>query len=893
MKSLIIVFILSFVGISSVQAQCTQAPNINRYYIDATYCNSFVYLQSFSSLTEDPLTWYYFEVYGEDDVSFNNPIVVDSTQKTRFDYSDNFRFNLEYQNYLIRIYGKNPCGASDTVEISNYFALNTESSICGPGQYSIEGDTVYCQNIPGKEYKLSSGDLPTNTLINGPLGADSITWALNGVEYIFQGQTFTVPELTQEINTLIVYSASECSCSGLDNYKGNRNEIARLTIIADDCSNQPCVEAPVMDSTEISSFFIRSLGTCNDIDNKLSYIATTSLKNATKAGPFNMVIELFDLSDTDFSNPLSKSTFPQQLEIEELIQVKLIDNLTSYKGRLYIENECGISTSIYSGILNEKPLFDLNSDTCNNHFNTIDGEDYYCSNFSNTSYTLQGDNFSRNNVDFNLSWYLNNSKISGNSRTTNISNLQPGNNLLEARITSPCQCGSLDFSNSLTKTIADKIIFLDTLCGNKTLMGIVSGIADDDCLNPNTAPLKNVVVEVNDGLFRTITDSTGKYTFQLPEGDYTLNAIVPSKNDDLCDFDSNITLISDTSININMRLNENAYIYTYLRSTRPGGKFSGYMYVKNTSGLAMENARINITYSGPISQFISTPAWTSINANTVSIEGVNIAPYSTFLIDFNAITDSTANIGNIIQIETQLITSRKIFNGSAHSIVRNSYDPNDKTVNKPKVDITEIGDRLDYTIRFQNTGNAPALKVVVTDTLESKLNISSLQIGPASHPFEVNFSDKNILRWTFDNINLPDSTSDFDGSQGFLTFSINMKQNVQLGDEILNSANIYFDFNPPIITNKASVKIMNLTSVIENSLINAKLYPNPTTGLIYIESDISLSRVIVFSVQGSKLLEFHEPPVTSIDLRSLKPGIYHIQLVDGQHNSFIQRIVKN
>lgn len=900
MKKLFLIFILSFIAIDSAQAQCTEAPD-RSFSVNAVYCNSFAYLEGIHSFgNPDSTTWFYYELYDVNDTDFSNPIEADSTQDLELNFGDSIKFAYNTNN-LILMYATNPCGSSDTTFFNGFkspgFLFNNDIENCNTTTYTIDGNTSPCLSSRDNKYQIKGGDI-NDQLQHTPYFNDTIIWELNGVEYYGNQQdfTFTLPEFTQEVNTLRVTTSSECSCNDLENSIGNRNEIAQLTIIAQDCMAIPCTEAPIIDTTNNPDFFVESIGTCNDIDNELYFISRDmAFENSSKIGSYNMVIELYAASDVNFSNVLSSNSFSNYNNINEQVKVNLLESEDTYKARLYFENDCGISASYYSNIINESPIFDVDVDTCSNHINIIEGEDYFCDNFSNTNYTLQGDNLMRNNLNYTLRWYLNNIKIPGSNKTVTLNNLQQGDNILEARINTPCNCEVLDYSNNSEQILAQKDIFVDTNCFDISLSGFVYGIADEDCLNPNKTVLKNVLVEINNGLFRTLTDSNGRYSFTLPLGDYTINAFSPSKNDDVCSVDSLITLANDTTVNLDISMNENANIFYYIRRRpRPGSESDGFIYLQNTSSQDINNARVNITVEGPVSGITTAPSWASINANTYSINGVNINAQTTFPIYLNFTVDSTANIGDIIRLETELVTSRSIFRESTTRAIRNSYDPNDKQVNKQKVDITEIDEKLQYTIRFQNTGNAPALNVVVTDTLDADLlDIGSIQIGAASHPFEVNFTDNNVLVWTFNDINLPDSTSDLEGSQGFLTFSINMIKDVQLGDEILNSANIYFDFNPPIITNKANTKILNLTGISENAFSNISLYPNPSTGMVNIKSESVISKATIYNLQGLKVLEYKAKELVQLDLSTLSAGVYHIQLSNVNQQSVVKRIIKN
>ncbi|MEZ4949119.1 MAG: hypothetical protein R2784_07005 [Saprospiraceae bacterium] len=73
---------------------------------------------------------------------------------------------------------------------------------------------------------------------------------------------------------------------------------------------------------------------------------------------------------------------------------------------------------------------------------------------------------------------------------------------------------------------------------------------------------------------------------------------------------------------------------------------------------------------------------------------------------------------------------------------RGSFDPNDKTgfpLGFGEENIIQSGVGLDYRIRFQNTGNDTAFKVVILDTLSNLYDFSSIQPGISSHPYRYEF----------------------------------------------------------------------------------------------------------------------------------------------------------
>jgi uncharacterized repeat protein (TIGR01451 family) len=133
-----------------------------------------------------------------------------------------------------------------------------------------------------------------------------------------------------------------------------------------------------------------------------------------------------------------------------------------------------------------------------------------------------------------------------------------------------------------------------------------------------------------------------------------------------------------------------------------------------------------------------------------------------------------------------------------------SFDPNDKQGFPNGVGETHDvlpNEQLQYLIRFQNTGTAPAYTVVIRDTLDTDLDIFSVTPGVASHDYSFTMYGERVLQWTFNNIMLADSFSNEEASHGFITYTVNQVADLANGTEITNSAAIYFDSNEPVITN--------------------------------------------------------------------------------------------
>ncbi|MBK9337780.1 MAG: hypothetical protein IPM98_14975 [Lewinellaceae bacterium] len=164
-----------------------------------------------------------------------------------------------------------------------------------------------------------------------------------------------------------------------------------------------------------------------------------------------------------------------------------------------------------------------------------------------------------------------------------------------------------------------------------------------------------------------------------------------------------------------------------------------------------------------------------------------------------------------------------------------SYDPNDKQgfpVGYGAAHQIEPGTDIEYLIRFQNTGTDTAFTVVIRDTLSPWLDPASVRPGASSHAYTFDFYGDRNIKFTFDNILLPDSSTNLDGSQGFVSFRIAQKTDVPLQTDILNSAAIFFDFNEPVITNTTVHRIgRNFVTVSAwqpfRSGLELRVLPNP------------------------------------------------------------------
>lgn len=224
--------------------------------------------------------------------------------------------------------------------------------------------------------------------------------------------------------------------------------------------------------------------------------------------------------------------------------------------------------------------------------------------------------------------------------------------------------------------------------------------------------------------------------------------------------------------------------------------------------------------------------------------------------------------------------------------IRCSFDPNDKIARSTR----NAGDgktypdaAIDYTIRFQNTGNDTAFQIIIRDTLDASLDANSLEILASSHPYEAYLKPDRTLEFRFYKINLPDSTTNELESHGFVSYRIRPLPGLTVPVLIQNTAHIYFDYNGSIQTNTTNTELVEFaTSTYDastfGSLIHA--YPNPADQELWLDyqaGDQMPVEYTLLGMDGHSVFSgtLHTDQRERLSLGSLPAGIYILHASSG------------
>lgn len=406
-----------------------------------------------------------------------------------------------------------------------------------------------------------------------------------------------------------------------------------------------------------------------------------------------------------------------------------------------------------------------------------------------------------------------------------------------------------------------------------------------------------------------ISNNSGSYSIPVQAGTYTITPILEnpsyftvSPSNVVVNFPTQTSpFTQDFCITPNGNHHDVEVSIIPINVARPGFD-ANYKIIYKNKGNQIENGTVNLQFDDAILDVVSTnPTFTTQTVNNLSFNYSNLNPFETreinVVLNVNSPMDTPAvNGGDILSFTaTNTITNAdEMLSDNTfvlNQTVLNSYDPNDKTcLQGDYVSPDKIGEFIHYVIRFENTGTFPAENIVVKDMIDTdKFDVSSLIPLNASHNYVTRISG-NKVEFIFENINLPfdDATND-----GYISFKIKTLPSLVVGNTFSNTANIYFDYNFPIVTNTSTTTIAALNNPNFEFANYFSLYPNPTNNELNInlKSAIEINSIQIYNTIG-QLVTVQTGNALKIDVSNLKTGNYFIKINTNEGFSTSQFIKK-
>lgn len=441
------------------------------------------------------------------------------------------------------------------------------------------------------------------------------------------------------------------------------------------------------------------------------------------------------------------------------------------------------------------------------------------------------------------------------------------------------------------------------------ISGTIIADLDANGCTANDVKVPNVLVTTQNGSTTngTFTKPNGTYSFYVGANQHSTTITSPLSNYVSNPLSHNVTFTTLNNSSVASFCLEPSQTFDDLEvsiiplsSANPGfsAKYQLILKNKGTNPLIgsfkinFNNSKINFTSSTDIPT-AQLPGQLDYNFST-------LMPFQTKTIDLKFVvkTIPTISLGDNLLFTAAINNSNSDATPSDNIFVLNqtivgSYDPNDITcLEGNQITIADADKFLHYVIRFQNKGTVHAQRIYVTNELDSKLDWNTLQLESSSHENTVEIKNGNQIKFIFDGIYLPAQIQNDALSNGFIAYKIKPKNNVIISNVINNQANIYFDFNPAIVTNIASTTIIDsVLSEIQFSKSDVTIFPIPTTNVLEINSKIVLLKVELINELGQVIYK-NSTDTSVIDMTNYRKGFYILKVTTEDNQTIIKKIIK-
>ena len=367
-------------------------------------------------------------------------------------------------------------------------------------------------------------------------------------------------------------------------------------------------------------------------------------------------------------------------------------------------------------------------------------------------------------------------------------------------------------------------------------------------------------------------------------------------------------ITSDTIVNIGIRpVNNINDLSVQLEGSCTRANFNSYYWLNYTNlGTNTQKGLVSFQYDTRATFVSSNPTADSVQGNQLFWKYDTLASFEQRQINIQLQMPDVAHLGDTINSYARISGNYSDINlanniDTLRQRITGSYDPNEKLVSpmgKTDEHLTPFDTELTYTIHFQNTGTDTAFNVAVRDTISTNMNMSTFELLGSSHPVQLDIKGGNIVTFHFDNINLPDSAHNQLGSNGFVKYRIKPKSGLTEGTLINNRAYIFFDMNPPILTNVAFNKYSNgltFPSGVKDyvSIISVPSPMLDQANLVFKNPNNSTYTLRISNLQGMKVMEVSGITGSQYTLKrgSLKQGIYMMQLIPSSGDMLVGKLV--
>ncbi|MEP6430309.1 MAG: hypothetical protein ABJ033_05920, partial [Nonlabens ulvanivorans] len=335
--------------------------------------------------------------------------------------------------------------------------------------------------------------------------------------------------------------------------------------------------------------------------------------------------------------------------------------------------------------------------------------------------------------------------------------------------------GYVDDGIALASGTFGKIGLQSTVAQNysdsfNTVQGNILWDSNGNGCSPTEIPFTNTFITMTSAGFDSysITNNNGDYTSLMPNGQFTLtpNPETPSywnfsPSNVFVDFPTQASpFTQDFCVTANGVNEDLEVIVVPLEQARPGFDTDYKVVIKN-KGNVTSSGSVTLDFEEDFMTLLSTnPNAGNTPSNQLSWSFSNLQPFQmeeyefTMTLNTPTATVNPLNGGDMLTF-TGTVTGTGTDVMPADNVmvfdqtVVNSYDPNDKTcLEGETIDPADVGEYVHYMIRFENTGTASAVNIVVKDEIDlTQFDISTLIPLGGSHDYYTRIREGNVVEF--------------------------------------------------------------------------------------------------------------------------------------------------
>lgn len=393
-----------------------------------------------------------------------------------------------------------------------------------------------------------------------------------------------------------------------------------------------------------------------------------------------------------------------------------------------------------------------------------------------------------------------------------------------------------------------------------------------------------------------VSDTKGRFTTSLPEGEYQIEHVTRRHMTNLCaqNFGTQIRNGRYSQVSLGEYMDPKIIdlgvvvkpIYPAILNA--GDTIEAHLQVVNHGAKPLKNGTVHVSHALPLSDFASTPAADDYNGITAVYTISELKPFETrnILIRFKMPYNASENDQYVIEAKTgSLISSSDQFqadNISATKLTIGKRGNEGSSVIKSSdfgAEIARNNRKWSYSVDFRNTSAQTVHKAVLVDTISSQLPLRRAVLT-SFYPTDAQFyiSQGRILVVSFNPANLRSAEAMPSKANGWVNYDLELYDDMPVNARIFNTAYVDFDSKWVGKSSTIEVKVVNGSSQVK-SIKEAPIhiFPNPSSQDFEVSwnlEEIGTSWTLVNTMGQVVLSGSVSHPTQKIGIQHIPQGVY-------------------